>query len=139
VGLGACVNPRNSSLTRRFSTSTEATPEKKENKRSTTTGYAAIRIGVDDSFITSNFARACYSTGQTISGYTCKAEDVLDSATKNLLTQYIIPAAVGIVEATLGVVPVQGNLLLDAGFYADTTTCGYANTPIPVSYVYVRG
>jgi hypothetical protein len=69
----------------------------------------------------------------------CTQEDILDAELTELLTKYIIPAAVGVIEATIGVEPVQGNLLLDDEYYDDANvkTCGYGRIPIPTGYVCV--
>eukprot|EP00027_Filamoeba_sp_ATCC50430_P002094 CAMPEP_0168546158 /NCGR_PEP_ID=MMETSP0413-20121227/3350_1 /TAXON_ID=136452 /ORGANISM="Filamoeba nolandi, Strain NC-AS-23-1" /LENGTH=620 /DNA_ID=CAMNT_0008576319 /DNA_START=152 /DNA_END=2011 /DNA_ORIENTATION=+ len=89
-------------------------------KDSFTNGYNNIRILMDfshqDRSTTADSAYTCYSTSQTITlmngtSYDCTSDDVITSEKENIL-RTILNDAESILETSLGVIPVSGNLYI---------------------------
>eukprot|EP01116_Phalansterium_solitarium_P024611 TRINITY_DN9059_c0_g1_i1.p1 TRINITY_DN9059_c0_g1~~TRINITY_DN9059_c0_g1_i1.p1 ORF type:complete len:722 (-),score=202.35 TRINITY_DN9059_c0_g1_i1:178-2343(-) len=117
--------------------------------------FQPIRIYSDTTRLTSDPARACFSTGSSVKiGYPndnapncnrdgqedcwhpCRAQDVLDASLKSLLGNYVIPAMTDVFSSFLRVPRVSGNLKLSSQAYQVLNTCG---PDVPISKGLVNG
>lgn len=141
-----CIHDRIVDIQRR----TRATAAVENQQYSTTAlpqqgNTQPLRIKIDTRFLDGDTTYSCYTVGQVVSdatgsnlpAYTCKQTDILTATERNYLLNTLVPRALTLLQNTLHVVPVQGDLALPSSGSICTYGVNYPSQPVAETDLYI--